>query len=78
MIAKYQRQASVKGSVSTPTAAKSFGRQFSRQQSTQAPQPDDEEVWLTGVQFNVSFKKLHVVTFSMALLIKHFCIEITK
>ena len=62
MIAKYQRQASVKGSVSTPTAAKSFGRQFSRQQSTQAPQPDDEEVWLTGVlncdqfQFNVSLR----------------------
>ena len=60
MIAKYQRQASVKDTVSTPTAAISFGRQFSQQQSTQAPQPDDEEVWSAGIfknccQFKFNF-----------------------
>ena len=41
MMAKYQRQTSVKASASTPTGSKSFAKQFSRQQSTQ---PIDEEV----------------------------------
>ena len=46
MIAKYTRQASVRqASASTPTGAKSFARQFSRQQSAQAVEKsDDEEV----------------------------------
>ena len=46
MIAKYARQASVRqASVSTPTGAKSFAKQFSRQQSTQVvDKSDDEEV----------------------------------
>ena len=45
-MAKYTRQVSLRqASASTPTAAKSFSRQFSRQQSAQAPEkPDDEEV----------------------------------
>ena len=46
MIAKYVRQVSARqGSASTPTGAKSFARQFSRQQSAQAVEAsDDEEV----------------------------------
>ena len=47
MIAKYSRQASLRqASASTPTGTKSFARQFSHQQSTQAVEAsDDEEVW---------------------------------
>ena len=47
MIAKYARQVSSRqASASTPTVTKSFARQFSRQQSTQAVEAsDDEEVY---------------------------------
>ena len=47
MIAKYARQVSSRqASASTPTGAKSFAKQFSHQQSTQAVEAsDDEEVW---------------------------------
>ena len=47
MVAKYSRQASLRAaSSSTPTAAKSFQRQFSHQQSSQVVEkPDDEKVW---------------------------------
>jgi len=46
MAAKYSRQASIRAtSASTPTTAKSFGRQFSHQQSAQTiDKSDDEEV----------------------------------
>ena len=46
MMAKYTRQVSLRqASASSPTAAKSFSRQFSRQQSAQAVEKsDDEEV----------------------------------
>ena len=46
MIAKYARQVSSRqASASTPTVAKSLGRQFSQQQSTQVVEAsDDEEV----------------------------------
>ncbi|XP_065884882.1 ATP-dependent translocase ABCB1-like [Dysidea avara] len=43
MLAKYQRQASAKGSASTPTVSKSFDKQFSRQQSTQPKETKEDE-----------------------------------
>jgi len=62
-MAKYQRQASAKASVSTPTTSKSFSKQFSHQQSTQ-PQQEDEEVLLIGLETSVSLNSYFFIPIS--------------
>ena len=54
MMAKYQRQASTKGSASTPAASKSFAGQSSQQHSTQPK--ENEEVCSVGLE--ILFKYL--------------------